>query len=390
MQDQLLDVGHDLDLFFSRLATIRNKSPHVHGLHPYPAKFIPQIPRALIGKFTAKGHVVLDPMCGSGTTLVEAALEGRRAIGVDINPIAVLVSTAKTTRLRPIEEESLVELAKRLARMSERLKQSKDSLTSLLPEVDLPQFRNRELWFDGLALRELAFAKREILDLPSDGARVVALCAFSAMVVPLSNQESETQWRAKPREIPRGTVTGRLAAKISDSVTRLQELQSLDPEAAMACEGDARRLPLREASIDAVVTSPPYANTHDYYLYNKLRMFWLGYDVSRVQDAEIGSRNRHSDKKESVSAYLTSMEDVLREISRVLKDEGIAVLVVADALIRGVVYSMDELLRAAALQVGLRLQEAYQFEHGPFNASFQRGFGRVSDKKTHVLAFSKD
>ena len=70
-----------------------------HNFHTYPAKFIPQIPRSTILQLTKEGDTILDPFCGCGTTLVEAKLLNRNAIGVDLNPIAVLVSRAKTNKL---------------------------------------------------------------------------------------------------------------------------------------------------------------------------------------------------------------------------------------------------------------------------------------------------
>ena len=70
-----------------------------HNLHPYPAKFIPQIPNALIQELSSSGETVADIFCGSGTTLLEALYLQRRAIGIDASPLAVLISRAKTTPL---------------------------------------------------------------------------------------------------------------------------------------------------------------------------------------------------------------------------------------------------------------------------------------------------
>ncbi len=75
-----------------------------HSLHPYPAKFPPQLPNVILSKFGKKGQTVLDPFCGSGTTLVEARLLGFNAIGVDVNGLSSLLSKVKAT---PLSDEEI-------------------------------------------------------------------------------------------------------------------------------------------------------------------------------------------------------------------------------------------------------------------------------------------
>ena len=82
----------------------KHQSYLTHGVHKFPAKFFPELPRYLISKYSKLGDVVLDPMCGSGTTLLESILQNRHAIGVDIDPIAKMISRVKTT---PIETSLL-------------------------------------------------------------------------------------------------------------------------------------------------------------------------------------------------------------------------------------------------------------------------------------------
>ncbi len=72
-----------------------------HGYYTYPAKFIPQLAARLISELTRAGDTVADPFMGSGTTIVEALVQGRRAIGVDINPVAHLVAKVKSTPIDP-------------------------------------------------------------------------------------------------------------------------------------------------------------------------------------------------------------------------------------------------------------------------------------------------
>ena len=255
---------------------------------------------------------------------------------------------------------------------------------------ELPVFHNRDKWFEGHVCRELAYLKGQIAGLPTAASRQLARCAFSAIIVSVSNQESETRWCAKRQDVPLGGTLGRFAARLTDSLERVASFEAAAPDNAAVYEGDARRLPLKDASVDLIVCSPPYANAHDYYLYNKLRLFWLGHEVRSVQQAEIGSRNKHSDLGEGIDSYSDSMTDVLREVRRVLKASGKAAFVVGDAVIRGQFYPMHELLGSAARDAGLALTDYYRFEHRQFNAAFQRGFGRANEKQTHVLVLRPD
>ena len=93
-----------------------------HGIHPYPAKYIPQIPNALIQELSAVGDVVADIFCGSGTTLVEAITLKRHAIGIDANPLACLISKAKTGFVSEQDVNGLLEIARRAREMGEQLR----------------------------------------------------------------------------------------------------------------------------------------------------------------------------------------------------------------------------------------------------------------------------
>src|ERR1019366_946110 len=84
---------------------------HLHTLHPYPAKFIPQIPRTAIARWSKRGNLVYDPFCGCGTTLLEASLAGRPSIGTDNNAVAILVARAKTTLYSPADLDRLTTFA---------------------------------------------------------------------------------------------------------------------------------------------------------------------------------------------------------------------------------------------------------------------------------------
>lgn len=379
-----LDASSHLSEFFSNLEDCRDKSAVTHGLHPYPAKFIPHIPRELIRSYSMPGDLVWDPMCGSGTTLVEAMLEGRNAVGTDINPVAALASRAKTTPLTKLELVEARQLASKFRSEAQACTQP-----GWRNELVLPEFHNRDHWFDKQVCRELQFAKELIGTTESPHVRDLALCVFSSLIVPFSNQESETRWRAKRRDVSPGQVVEKLGLKLSaatDAVIGLAEISK--GEAEVRCV-DARESELSDETVDLVVTSPPYANSHDYYLYNKLRLFWLGFDVAPIQDQEIGSRNKHSDRKEGIETYLEAIAGVLAEVRRTLTPRGVAVIVVGDAVIRGEFYPMDSLMRSAAEAAELELEEQFAFDHRRFNRTFQKGFGTAVKKSTHVLVLRR-
>jgi len=361
--------------FFDSLDAVRADNGLTHGLHPYPAKFIPQIPRVLIESFSAPGDMVLDPMCGSGTTLVEAMALNRNAVGNDINPISVLVSRAKTTRLDDAEMDELSALADRVE-------------AGDLPSATPPEFLNREHWFSDDASVALAELLAAVDGLPSERLRTLARATFSAILVGVSNQDSETRWSRVERSPSRAEVLAKYSRHLRSDLSRVSELARLSGSAEVF-HGDARKLPLEDQTVDLLVTSPPYANSHDYYLYNKLRMFWLGFDVRATREGEFGSRNKHSDKKLEIDHYLEAMAGVFAEAARVLKPGARACVVVGDAVVRGEFFDMGEMLPASAARHGLTQMEHHKFDQKQFTRTFSRGFGTALYKSTHVLVFSR-
>ncbi len=105
LQDEILPIfnnlAEDISWSFEDLSR-KDTSYATHGYHRYPAKFIPQLARRCIEEYTDKEDIICDPFMGCGTTLVEAIISGRKAVGVDINPVAWLITKAKTTPINPV------------------------------------------------------------------------------------------------------------------------------------------------------------------------------------------------------------------------------------------------------------------------------------------------
>lgn len=372
--------------FFANLDLCTDKSTVTHGLHPYPAKFIPHIPRELIAAYSRPGETIWDPMCGSGTSLVEAALAGRNAIGSDINPIAILASEAKTTPLSSRARDEIRGLLLRIRVGSVVWPGGRPD-----QRLPLPEFHNRDHWFTERASTELATLLEYIEALETDAARRLARCAFSAIVVAVSNQEGETRWRARRRELEPGAVMTRFAAKLRASLAAAETYARRARADVEVARWDVRNPGMPGRKVDLIVTSPPYANTHDYYLYNKLRMFWLGEDVKAVQQAEIGSRHLHSDKGLGIEHYLKSMERAMRQMKRALRHGGRLILVIGDGMIRGNLYSMDKLMPPIARGLDLPLEEHFSFDHRLYNTALHNSFEATrTGKLTHVLVFRQE
>ena len=120
----------------SVLSIVRNRKKEIHSIGGHPARFIPEIPRWALKNFSIPGDIVLDPFCGSGTTLIEARKLGCSVIGIDNNPVARLISSVKTRNISKIDAEKTLQII---------LVQVKSEIGN---DVELPYVTNREFWFD--------------------------------------------------------------------------------------------------------------------------------------------------------------------------------------------------------------------------------------------------
>lgn len=355
-----------------------------HGFHPYPAKFIPQIPRRAIHRFTDEGDTVLDPFMGCGTTLVESKLANRSAFGTDTNPIAGLISKVKTTTIPEELLATVPSLINQIERDVTKLYNETFDDEEII-EYRIPDFHNRDHWFERHVQEELAVILAHIEDVPDrDLADFLKVCV-SSIVVKVSNQDSDTRYAAT------GTDAGARdtfdAFKVA-TLDNLQGLRELNRRAGSTrvdiFEQDARELRfLDDDQVDLIVTSPPYANTYDYYLYHKMRMFWLGFDFKEAQESEIGSRYRYSSQKEDPTTYFDNLTSSLEEMQRVLRPGGVAVFIIGDSVIRGEFIRMDRTIERICQGLSLDITNRIQQELSTFT-SFNKSFGS-QDKREYIL-----
>lgn len=326
-----------------------------HDLHPYPAKFIPQIPGHLISLLTQRGELVLDPFGGSGTTALEAARLGRRAVSLDANPLAALIGTAKTALM---SRAVGIELRGHRAAVASRLRAADWDSKSLVELVDahIPAIPNIDKWFPITSRGELGWLRAQIERLEQPVAKVLASLALSRVVLGASFQDSETRYASKPREIPAGSTFQAYLTSldtVTDKVARGSA--AMRPGATDFLTGDSRYIlerSLEADSVDLVVTSPPYGNAMDYHLYHRFRLFWLGHDPRELGRIEIGSHLRHQRENSGFDDYLRDLEPVMDQLLRVLRPARYAAFLIGDSIYEGVVYEGASALADLAGDMG--------------------------------------
>ena len=331
-----------------------------HGLHPYPAKFIPQIPNALIQELSDVGDTVGDIFCGSGTTLVEGMLLKRNVVGIDANPLACLISAAKTARLQDGDKDLLLPLAQRAFHLANEF--ATDGSPTLFPaakfvsNVSCPQNEAIEFWFESFITQELTEMLSWCRKLPSESARNIALASFSAIVVNVSRQDSDTRYVRREKNLCPGDAFKRFAQVLTENVSAAEKFTEL-LEPNVSCKivhADLLAAP-KIPQLDLVVCSPPYPNAFSYHLYHMTRMVWLGMDQPEFKKREIGSHRKFSSKGKNgatIETFQNEMKTIFVWLKKSVRQGGYACFVVGNSIIRGHTYDNAEVLKNAAVAAG--------------------------------------
>ena len=358
-----------------------------HNFHSFPAKFPPQLPKLFIEGLTESGEIVLDPMVGSGTTVLEGFLAGRRAIGFDIDPLAVKISRVKTTFLNPFQlyqmtKTIIFKAAQVIQDDPERIK------AEILKRFDDETLKFIQQWFLPAIQLELQAIIQEVRQIENLEIRNFFEVSFSGMIitktggVSLALDLGHTRPHLAKKVIDRTgqTVYGNPSPDIPHYATKtfksplvefekrcMQNLESLSKPTDNLLPtqihfGNAQNLPLPDESVDLIVTSPPYAsNAIDYMRAHKFSLIWLGYpihDLGKKRGEYIGGesvQNFHFEKlpvhaqsvvnsifvvdpKKSTTLhrYYSEMMRVTKEMVRVLKPGKAAVLVIGNSIMRGI------------------------------------------------------
>lgn len=322
-----------------------------HSIHPYPAKFIPQIPQTLIELFHPKDEsIVFDPFCGSGTTLVESVVAGIDCFGVDLHPLACMLSRVKTTRL----SLNLDSIASRI------ICNAKVRYTS--GEFEIPSIPRLDHWFELEVQKALASLVAEIRNIDVIAVQEALKIALSSIIVRVSNQESDTRYAAVHKDVSAHYVFSqfqRAASIINRAVSVQQETLWHSFGRATIINKDILKVTPEDLprNIGLVITSPPYPNAYEYWLYHKYRMYWLGMDPIVVRANEIGARPHYfKGKSQDEHDFERQMSACFNLLSKVLLPNAKACFLVGRSIIHGRVIDNTALLQRAAQPHGFTVE----------------------------------
>ena len=339
--------------------TKSNTTYFSHNIHPYPAKFIPQIPHYLIQMLSTKGEIIWDPFGGSGTTALEALLLGRQTISSDINPIASLVGKAKTLTLNKEEDDTIIDFIEKVKILSESKTRTLEILDKHKSDIhkSTPNIPNIDKWFHSNAIDELAYLRWQIEKIELSKCKILLYTAFSKIIIKSSFQDGETRYSSKYRDVQHGEILKMYVAELASALNKIRLLSSrLRFREANFIDADLRNNKVVDPnSVDLIVTSPPYANATDYFLYHRFRLFWLGYDPRTFAKSEIGAHLRHQKEHTGFEDYINEMSECLTRMFNGLRTGRYAVLVVGNAIFNGNQFETAKLLSERAHNLGFEV-----------------------------------
>jgi len=233
--------------------------------HPFPARFDLRLAEEIVAS-ARKQALVLDPMAGSGTTLLAALNTGREAVGVDIDPLAVQISRSTVSA---VKAEATIAAADQVAERARELLTSPSSYEWSQNFASDEEIGFVRYWFPKESCRQLDALARSIEETPASPLRLHLWLAFSAMIIAktagvsyaidLSHSRPHKERGKEPEE-----PMTRWPATVRRTVKLLEGLQNSGRGPAVAVRGDARHLPLASGSVHLVLTSPPYVTANGY------------------------------------------------------------------------------------------------------------------------------
>jgi len=361
-----------------------DQSKYSHGIHKYPAKFFPELPRWLIKRFSKPNDLILDPFAGSATTNIEALLSNRNSVAIDVDPFARYLAKVKTT---PIDKNELSDIVEKI------LKKLVEFNPNKISQSEIPDFPYRDNWFTKEMLLELSYIRKIILATTDNlDIRDLCLISMSSVIRAVSNADdncTRTVVRKKlNKEIYPSLALTKFAENLILNSYRINEFTKLfkkDYYVEIPDNNDARYITYPENHFDLAVTSPPYVNAVDYPRTHQLEMYWLGLangSLSKLKELHVGTevvkaidyKQLHRigdleadnkiekifklDQRRAYIAYkyLYDMKLNMKEVYRTLKSGGRYVIVVGNNKIKGELFETWKYLMNISDSIGFKVE----------------------------------
>ena len=340
---------------------------YTHCYHSYPAMMIPQIARTLLNQYGTEGGWLLDPYCGTGTSLVEASLFGMHSVGCDINPLVRLIATAKLTSI------PLKMLDRELNKLNDVLFQVEFGIDRM-PDAPIPKIQNLEYWFSEEVINYLAYLLMCIHQIENEAVRNFITVAFSETVREVSYTRTSTfklhRMAADKLDSFNPDVYGIFRKKLSRNRLGLEAyLEKRQEVEASICDTNTvdGELPMPRplGGYNLVITSPPYGDSHTtvaYGQFSRLSAEWLGLPNARkvdklamggkcsgktFTDSPVASKIKKIgaiDEKRAneVAAFYDDLDRSINTVVKILSQRSTICYVVGNRRVKDVILPTDE------------------------------------------------
>jgi DNA modification methylase len=338
-----------------------NTRYYTHGYHPYSAKYIPQIPNRLISNFTEKNDLVLDTFIGSGTTLVESKVLGRNAIGIDVNPLACLISKVKTTTLQKSE---MAEISKILILLKEDILDLRGNTMTFNhgeKRVIIDNSNTKTLhpniskWYHQNVIHELLTIKSRIDTVENKDVKDFLLVSLSSILRSVSNATSGFgNLMINRRALPKTRIYEKFVLIVTDM---LKSMSEFDKEATNSdiriFNHDSRKIGfIDDETIDFICTHPPYMAAVPYAEYQKLSLWWLGFSQYELEKRLIGGRRSRADTPDR---FFHDINMALMEMKRVLRKKKYCCIIIGNPVYNGKIWNLNDFIKKNAKDIGFIL-----------------------------------
>ena len=322
---------------WTAVGTNKQLSYSTHGLFRYFGKFPAPIATKLITDYTKPNDVVYDLMCGSGTTGVEALLNDREAVLNDINPLSILLSKVKTTKLKSRDIKSY------LANFSQKY-----TPLSYDEYPFKPLLKDEKHWFLEETLDSLR-GIRKLIDLEEDPdfKDYLTIC-FLSIVRRVSKATTQQGRLFLDIETAEKDALPFFIKKVESSWESVTNLPS--DHTATIISRDLRMDGLEQIKSDLVILHPPYFNSYKYSSINSLELSWMNVDRKSFNKSEIREFFKIG-KAENSTKYIQDMVETLKNVGNCMKSNSILALMIGDTTCHGEYVPITKTLLDASLEL---------------------------------------